>query len=49
MENKELIELLKKQAKEIADANMLGWGNTMMLAAERLEELEALNDKDKEY
>jgi hypothetical protein len=41
METKELIDLLRQQAKEIADANMLGWGNTMMLAAERLEELEA--------
>jgi hypothetical protein len=46
MENKELIELLKKQANEIAQEGHAGWGNTMILAAERLE---ALNDKDKEY
>jgi len=37
----EIIDTLRKQAQEIADACHAGWGNTMTLAAERIEELEA--------
>jgi hypothetical protein len=46
MENKELIELLKKQANEIAQEGHAGWGNTMILAAERLEALNGKDNKD---
>ena len=39
MKVQELIDLLNQQAKEIADANIAGWGNTMLEAANRLEQL----------
>lgn len=39
MKDQELIDLLKQQAKEIADANINGYGNTMLEAANRLEQL----------
>lgn len=39
MKDKELIDSLKQQAKEIADVNIAGWGNTMLDAANRLEQL----------
>ena len=39
MKDQELIDLLKQQAKEIADANIAGYGNTMLDAANRLEQL----------
>lgn len=39
MKDQELIDLLKQQAKEIADANIAGYGNTMLEAANRLEQL----------
>lgn len=39
MKDQELIDLLKQQAKEIADANIAGYGNTMLDAASRLEQL----------
>ena len=39
MTDKELIDLLNKQAKEIVESGQFGWGNTMLEAAERIEEL----------
>jgi len=42
MKVQELIDLLKQQAKEIADANIAGWGNTMLEAANRIEQLVSL-------
>ena len=36
----DLVELLRTQAKEIADEGINGWGNTMTLAADRIAELE---------
>ena len=42
MKDQELIDLLKQQAKEIADANIAGWGNTMLEAANRIEQLVSL-------
>jgi hypothetical protein len=41
-----LIDLLKQQAKEIADANIAGYGNTMTEAANRLEQLVLPTPKD---
>lgn len=45
METKELIDLLKHQAKEIESAGRYGWGNTMLCAASHLKKLEAQTDK----
>jgi len=42
MKDQELIDLLKQQSKEIADANIAGYGNTMTEAANRLEQLVSL-------
>jgi len=39
MKDQALIALLKHQAKEIADTNIAGYGNTMLDAANRLETL----------
>ena len=44
MKDQELIDILKQQAKEIADANIAGWGNTMTEAANRLEQLVMPNE-----
>ena len=41
MDNTELVNLLEKQAEEIADDGHAGWGNTMKLAAERIAQLTA--------
>ena len=38
----EIIDRLKQQAKEIADAGHAGWGNTMLNAAEELERLSSI-------
>jgi hypothetical protein len=45
MKTKELIELLRAQAREIAREGHNGWGNTMELAADELEELLLTNAK----
>lgn len=37
-----LVELLRTQAKEIADAGHNGWGNTMLDAANEIERLRLL-------
>ena len=49
MKDQELINLLKQQAKEIANANIAGWGNTMTEAANRFEQLvsKATSDREK--
>jgi hypothetical protein len=39
MTDQELIDLLNKQAQEIAESGQFGWGNTMLEAALRLDEL----------
>jgi len=46
MTNKELIELLRKQAEEIAKEGHAGWGNTMSFAADRLEAIKEAHGKD---
>jgi hypothetical protein len=46
MGDQELIHLLKQQAKEIADANITGYGNTMTEAANRLEQLVSLPSRE---
>ena len=38
MEN-DIVTILKDQAKEIAEQKILGWGNTMIWAAEEIERL----------
>jgi len=45
LETKELIDILKLQAKEIANEGHNGWSNTMLFAALHLEKLEAQTDK----
>jgi len=42
----DIIDILKTQAKEIADQDIPGWGNTMLWAAEEIEKLrqEAANN-----
>ncbi len=39
MDTNELIELLIKQSSDIAKNGYAGWGNTMLIAADRLREL----------
>lgn len=36
-----LAQMLRRQAKEIADAGHYGWGNTMQHAADHIDRLEA--------
>lgn len=50
MEDKKLIDKLKKQAKEISDCNLaVGWDNTMKEAANRLEQLVMLQTTVKKF
>lgn len=37
----DLVKNLRQQAQEIADENHAGWGNTMQMAADQIERLEA--------
>ena len=39
-----LIDLLRKQSKEVAKARINGWGNTMSIAADHLERLQFILD-----
>ncbi len=41
MTSLELIKLLREQAKEVHIELLAGWGNTMILAADKIEYLEA--------
>lgn len=45
MKHKELIDLLRLQAKEIADEGHNGWGNTMLMAARKLENQPSTNQQ----
>ena len=50
MPSKELIVLLRQQAADIANRRINGWGNTMLEAARKIEELEGIiyNAKENE-
>lgn len=44
-----MIEILRNQAKEIADAGINGWGNTMIEAADTIESMrQQLSNRDAE-
>ena len=43
-----ILDILREQAREIAENNIVGWGNTMIMAADEIERLRAENGRLRE-